>query len=638
MQPIFALPDTHIANHSEHYFFKNLSDLNSCSLKSTCQVDIPLSPHLCNISPKEINSAAVNQNTQIKVKKNKPFLCVINRFFWIINIIILLLIIISTSEANAASVTLEWDPVSQSIDGYRIYMRIDGQRYDYKNPTWEGTTTACTINDLKNGTTYYFVVRAFKGEEESKDSKEVPYYAPIVFSPIAKAGNDQIVLSSTTVTLDGTASTDPDDTDLTFKWSQSAGSKVALTDSDRAKSFFNAPDFSGPTILTFQLKVMDPGKLSATDTCQITVYPAGSADSDQDGLTNVDEITIHGTNPGSSDTDGDGIEDAEEIKAGTDPNAPPVIKIWIEAEEGNIHYPMQISDNNSASANGFIEVENNSLDSGGYALYTFNVQNAAEYIIWGRVIANNLTSDSFFVSIDNDPEFTWHTIHGGHNAWKWDVISQRKVADHRDTSNPLIYNFTTGTHTLTIKQRENGTKLDKILITNDKSFVPLGANDQTEQTIEKIWMEAEEGILQSPMQIDSDSQASAEKYVSVPNENANAFDPTLATGQAKYNFEVSNAGNYLVWGRVVSSSITSDSFHVSIDDKDVLAWHTKIDQKGDWIWDVVSKRKFGDKRDNSNPLLYYLGKGPHTLTIKHRESGTKIDKILITNDITFLPQ
>jgi len=46
----------------------------------------------------------------------------------------------------------------------------------------------------------------------------------------------------------------------------------------------------------------------------------GSADSDGDGLSDSDEINIHGTNPTLADSDGDGSSDPEELTVGSDPN------------------------------------------------------------------------------------------------------------------------------------------------------------------------------------------------------------------------------------------------------------------------------------------------------------------------------
>lgn len=46
------------------------------------------------------------------------------------------------------------------------------------------------------------------------------------------------------------------------------------------------------------------------------------ADTDGDGITDKDEITIYHTNPLKADTDGDGVKDGEEVRRGTNPNGP----------------------------------------------------------------------------------------------------------------------------------------------------------------------------------------------------------------------------------------------------------------------------------------------------------------------------
>lgn len=84
---------------------------------------------------------------------------------------------LSFTCAYGAQVVLEWDPNLPTPDGYKVFYRIEGQVYNYNNPAWTGSESTCTITELENNQSYYFVVRAFDGESESGDSNEVHYYA-----------------------------------------------------------------------------------------------------------------------------------------------------------------------------------------------------------------------------------------------------------------------------------------------------------------------------------------------------------------------------------------------------------------------------------------------------------------------------
>lgn len=85
--------------------------------------------------------------------------------------------------AQAAQVTLTWDPNNPTPEGYRVFQRLGGEDYDYTAPVWPKTgddpiQTSCTIDDLADDTSYFFVVRAFVGSDESGDSNEVNYVTP----------------------------------------------------------------------------------------------------------------------------------------------------------------------------------------------------------------------------------------------------------------------------------------------------------------------------------------------------------------------------------------------------------------------------------------------------------------------------
>ncbi|MCL0076052.1 PKD domain-containing protein, partial [Dehalococcoidia bacterium] len=87
--------------------------------------------------------------------------------------------------------------------------------------------------------------------------------------PVARAGADQTVYTGTLVTLDGSASHDPEGGLLSFQWTQIAGATVALSDSSARRPTFT-PTVAGS--YTFALEVSD-GELVGVDFVVITAKP-----------------------------------------------------------------------------------------------------------------------------------------------------------------------------------------------------------------------------------------------------------------------------------------------------------------------------------------------------------------------------
>jgi hypothetical protein len=127
--------------------------------------------------------------------------------------------------------------------------------------------------------------------------------------PLANAGADQTVGERTPVTLDGSASSDPDDGIATYQWTQVSGPPVALSDPTIARPGLLAPDVShGGTALVFKLQVTDQGGLKSEAQCTVTVLWVNTLPT-VDAGENVtiaskdqDATTLHGT---ASDADAD---------------------------------------------------------------------------------------------------------------------------------------------------------------------------------------------------------------------------------------------------------------------------------------------------------------------------------------------
>ena len=96
--------------------------------------------------------------------------------------------------------------------------------------------------------------------------------------PIANAGPDQTIDSGDLVRLDGSGSSDPQGSTLTYLWTQTDGSPVSLSDSTAANPTFTAPDIqTQEEDIVFQLVVTnEEGIQSEPDGVIITVNPANS--------------------------------------------------------------------------------------------------------------------------------------------------------------------------------------------------------------------------------------------------------------------------------------------------------------------------------------------------------------------------
>jgi PKD repeat protein len=93
--------------------------------------------------------------------------------------------------------------------------------------------------------------------------------------PTAVAAEEYIeVNSGTTVTLDGSESTDADDGIVSYQWTQVGGAPATLSDTASAVTTFTAPETDQyGSNLTFRLTVTDAGGLQSTANCSVYVAP-----------------------------------------------------------------------------------------------------------------------------------------------------------------------------------------------------------------------------------------------------------------------------------------------------------------------------------------------------------------------------
>jgi chitodextrinase len=204
------------------------------------------------------------------------------------------LLSLSSGYAAAADLTALLSPNGSSqFSGYRLYYKTgaSGAPYDGidadqgaspidipKSAITDSTNGEFILTGLQDGTVYYFAATIYdQYGNESPFSSEIVMSTPTVpenQAPAAEAGADQAVNAGTTVTLDGSASQDPDGSISAFRWTQIGGEAILLEGGNTATATFNSPDAADMTTLTFQLQVTDQQGLTAVDTCRVTVAPA----------------------------------------------------------------------------------------------------------------------------------------------------------------------------------------------------------------------------------------------------------------------------------------------------------------------------------------------------------------------------
>ena len=94
---------------------------------------------------------------------------------------------------------------------------------DYAQFVWVGTQSSCTIYNLEHDTTYYFVVHAYAGDNESGDSNEIAYSTPP--APLATHTLTSTASANGSIAPLGAVAVDAG-TDQTFSISPDAGCEI----------------------------------------------------------------------------------------------------------------------------------------------------------------------------------------------------------------------------------------------------------------------------------------------------------------------------------------------------------------------------------------------------------------------------
>jgi hypothetical protein len=181
----------------------------------------------------------------------------------------------------------------------------------------------------------------------------------------------------------------------------------------------------------------------------------------------------------------------------------------------------------------------------------------------------------------------------------------------------------TGTHTVTaVAWDARGNTSTSAGVTVSVSNAPAPPTNV------RIVVEAESANqLRSPMVAGSQGET---RYISTATGNA---------GYARFNVNIPKSGTYVIWGLVQSPNDASDSFYVTADSGTKDIYDTAEGKwSPSWQWTVVNGRGATGGPAAISPRKFTLTAGIHTIRFDGRDANTRLDRILITDDLAYVPQ
>ena len=286
------------------------------------------------------------------------------------------------------------------------------------------------------------------------------------------------------------------------------------------------------------------------------------------------------------------------------------------------------------------------------------------YDVWLRGFAANGSNDSVHVGLDGAAVATADRLNlDTKGAFTWfDTTLDGPVA--------TLTVATAGIHRVNVWMRESGFRLDRLLLTRDSALVPSGNGPVESQRSDgsgvpptptptptptatppsglpsgtflsaggSVVMEAEHFTDR----INRNGQSWVERtnrpgFTStgfmVAEPNAPLIDTGFAATSPEISFTVSfeSSGTYHVWLRGFAANGTNDSVHVGLDGAAVAsADRMQLASTGAFTW-------FKTTMDGPVATIQVPSPGLHTVNVWNRESGFRLDRLLLTSDAAFTP-
>ena len=347
--------------------------------------------------------------------------------FFAVTVLTLMSVAIWLGHVGAADLQLSWSDNSNNESGFAIERKTGTSGTFSQRATVGANVTSYVDTGLPAATTFCYRVRAYNSAGNSaftpEGCKTTPSTTSTFSFSLAHGGNKSVTRGQS-VTNVITAS-------LSSGSSQSVSFKTSGVPSGATASYSSSTSCN-PTC-SRNLNIATSSS-TPTGTFAVTVTGTGG------GITRTTTFNLTVTTSASSNT------------------------IALEAENGSLTAPMVVKSSSSASGGKFVEVpegkgnnyNRNTKGGPGQVQFTVNIPQSGTRALWARTIAPNGNSDSFFVT--NNGALIKEWLVPLSTAWKWNKIGN--------------FSFSAGSRNIAFRQREDGTRLDQIMLTTDLKFVP----------------------------------------------------------------------------------------------------------------------------------------------------------------------
>ena len=346
--------------------------------------------------------------------------------------------------------------------------------------------------------------------------------------------------------------------------------------------------------------------------------------------TKLDKIVL---STSSQEPDGQGEADPGCGSSPTETTTASQEDFWLEAECASVGRRWSTQSSSSASSGEYVVVRSgNAMNSAPSDIpdnrvrFSLSSVKGGSYKFFARIDASTNTNDSFWVRINGGSWYKWASGIEQRRGFQWNKL-------------PRSVELNNGNNTIDVAFREDGTKLDKLFLTRSTT-TPSGTGGNATNCgddtpgdmptdgggVTNIWMEAECGRVGSAWT----KYNSAATGVYVDGQNSTSSPSSSSSERIDISVAVPRTATYHLFLRMEAATLTSNSFWVRVDDGSWMEFWKEVGG-GDLLTQGTQWRKVGHEGKDAS---FQLGAGTHTITISHREAGTRLDRLLLSTSTT----